>query len=73
MTTAKQPQHSTTALIVQAMGSGACAMTALAVDPAMLSHFRMLAAALESIERRSESLATKLATAEAEVAVYKER
>eukprot|EP00775_Hariotina_reticulata_P009150 gene9150-9318_t len=55
------------------MGSGACAMTALAVDPAMLSHFRMLAAALESIETRSGSLATKLATAEAQVAVYKER
>jgi len=54
------------------MGS-ACAMAALPVDPVILRHFSMLATALESIEGRSESLATKLATAEAEVAVYKER
>jgi hypothetical protein len=36
-------------------------------------HFSMLAAALESIEGRSEALASRLAAAEAEAANYKVR
>jgi hypothetical protein len=57
-----------------------CNMTALAAaegchGAAAIAerHFSMLAAALESIEGRSEALASRLAAAEAEAATYKAR
>lgn len=56
-----------------------CNMTAVAAErchgAALMAerHFSMLAAALESIEGRSEALASRLAAAEAEAANYKAR
>lgn len=56
------------------MAASSCGMAMLAGDAGgMGRHISMLAAALESIEGRSEMLATRLASAQAEAAVYKAR